>query len=164
MKNNLNKHKPMNINNKRTTKREKTQMVPHPVEGEEGMVQVDTTWGEIQPLKIAENVETIDEFVVNDFIEKGLPIIDARTPDFFEVSTIPNAKNISHKEIQKRMDELDPNQPAIFFCNGPQCPQSRWAIQKLLDAGYPARSIKYYRGGMHDWVTMGLPISCSPKQ
>lgn len=56
------------------------------------------------------------------------------------------------------MNELDRSQPAIFFCNGPQCPQSPNAIKNLLDAGYPANKIWYYRGGMHDWVTMGLPV------
>jgi hypothetical protein len=28
----------------------------------------------------------------------------------------------------------------------------------LLEAGYPAEAIRYsYRGGMHDWLPLGLP-------
>jgi rhodanese-related sulfurtransferase len=46
---------------------------------------------------------------------------------------------------------------SIFFCNGPQCPQSPAALRELLDAGYPASSLAYYRGGMHDWVTLAMP-------
>lgn len=56
------------------------------------------------------------------------------------------------------MDELDRSKPTIFFCNGPQCPQSPTAIRKLLSAGYPPEKILYYRGGMHDWITLGLPV------
>ena len=47
---------------------------------------------------------------------------------------------------------------SIVFCNGPQCPQTPDAIGHLLEAGHPAASIAYYRGGLHDWVTLGYPI------
>ena len=119
---------------------------------------VDTTWGIIQPIEIAENVRTVDEFEVHKFQEKGLPIVDSRTSDFYEVSTIPGAKNIPHNEIAERVGELDRNKPTVFFCNGPQCPQSPTAIRNLLSNGYPPEKILYYRGGMHDWVTLGLPV------
>ncbi len=148
----------MDINEKRLQKRDETQMVPQPVKGEAGLVQVDTTWGIIQPLKVREDVRSVEEIEVHEFQEKGLSIIDARTPGFYDVSTIPGAKNIPYNEITERMGELDSNQPAIFFCNGPQCPQSPTAIRNLLKAGYPPEKILYYRGGMHDWVTLGLSV------
>ncbi|MGM0377038.1 MAG: rhodanese-like domain-containing protein [Bacteroidota bacterium] len=146
------------ISEKRTPKREHTQMVPQPVNGETGLMIVDTTWGIIQPIEIAENVRTVDELEVHKFQENGLPIVDSRTPDFYKTSTIPGAKNIPHNEITARMDELDRNSPTIFFCNGPQCPQSPTAIRNLLSAGFPPEKILYYRGGMHDWITLGLPV------
>jgi rhodanese-related sulfurtransferase len=92
---------------------------------------------------------------------KGLPIIDARKPETSDEVTIPGSKNIPYDELIGRMDELDKNNPSIFLCNGPQCPQSSTAIKNLLDAGYPADSILYYRGGMHDWITLGLPVQKS---
>ena len=149
----------MDINEIRAPKRDDTQMVPQTIEGKEGLVVVDTTWGEIQPLQIGNDIRTVDEIEVHRFQENGFPIIDARTADFFDVSTIPGAENLPYDEIVHHLDQLNRDQPTIFFCNGPQCPQSRWAIQKLLDAGYPASGILYYRGGMHNWVTMGLPLS-----
>ena len=148
----------MVIDEKRNPKRENPQMVPQRLTDKPGLVVVDTTWGKIQPMQAAENVRTVDEIEVNEFLEKGFRIIDARTPGFYEVSTIPGAKNIPHNEIIKRRDELDHSQPTIFFCNGPQCPQSPWAINNLLEAGYPPEKILYYRGGMHDWITLGLPV------
>jgi hypothetical protein len=27
-----------------------------------------------------------------------------------------------------------------------------------LDAGYPADKILFYRGGIHDWIILGLPV------
>ncbi|QIA08374.1 rhodanese-like domain-containing protein [Draconibacterium halophilum] len=148
----------MDINEKRTTNRDDSQMVPQPVKDKTGLVQVDTTWGKIQPIKIADGVRTVDEIELNYSLEKGMQVIDGRTPDFYKVSTIPGAKNIPYNEVVDRMNELNRDEPAIFFCNGPQCPQSPSAIRNLLEAGYPPNKILYYRGGMHDWVTLGLPV------
>ncbi len=148
----------MDLNEKRPNTRDKTQMMPQPVKGEPGLVQVDTTWGKIQPMQVDEGVRTVEEIEVNHFLENHEQVIDGRTSDFYVKSTIPGATNIPHTEITERMDELDRNRPAIFFCNGPQCPQSPTAIRNLLEAGYPADKILYYRGGMHDWITLGLPV------
>jgi len=152
---NINK---MDISEKRAPERENTQMIPQPVKGEAGLVIVDTTWGKIQPISVAENVRAVDELEVHRFQENGLQIIDSRTSDFYEISTIPGAKNIPYNEIADRMDELDRNKPTIFFCNGPQCPQSPTAIRSILSNSYPPEKILYYRGGMHDWLTLGLPF------
>ncbi len=148
----------MDISEKRPESKDDSCMVPRPIEGKKGFVEVDTTWGKIQPMQAAEGVLTVDELEVHKFQEKGMQLIDGRTPDFYEKSTIPGAKNIPHNQVQERTDELNRNHPAIFFCNGPQCPQSPDAIRNLIKAGYPADKIRYYRGGMHDWVTLGLPI------
>ncbi len=148
----------MGIDEKRPPEREASHMVPQPVPDEPGLVLVDTTWGMIQPIQIAEGVRTVGELDVNGYLDQGLPIIDSRTADFYEGSTISGAKNIPHNEAVERMDELDRDHPTIFFCNGPQCTQSPRAIGDLLTAGYPAERMLYYRGGMHDWVTLGLPV------
>lgn len=148
----------MDINEKRTPARAGNQMVPKPVKDDAGMVLVDATWGKIQPMKVAEGVCTVDEIELNKWLEDGKQVIDGRTPDFYKKSSIPGAKNIPYTGAVERMGELDRSQPAIFFCNGPQCPQSPTAIHNLLEAGYPPDKILYYRGGMHDWVTLGLPV------
>jgi rhodanese-related sulfurtransferase len=133
-------------------------MVPQPVQGWPGLVQVDATWGTIQPMQVAEGVRTVGEVEVMEHLERRLPVVDARTHDFYEKSTIPSARNIPYPEVTARIGELDREQPAIFFCNGPQCGQSPIAIQALLEAGYPPDKILYYRGGLHDWLTLGLPV------
>ena len=44
----------------------------------------------------------------------------------------------------------------ILWCNGPWCDQSPRAIRALLEMGYPADRLFYYRGGMQMWQIFGL--------
>lgn len=44
----------------------------------------------------------------------------------------------------------------VIWCNGPACGQSPRAIKGLLEAGYPAEKMHYYRGGMQIWQLFGL--------
>ena len=44
----------------------------------------------------------------------------------------------------------------ILFCNGIWCPQSTANIKTLAGLGYPVHKLKWYRGGMQDWVSVGL--------
>jgi rhodanese-related sulfurtransferase len=44
----------------------------------------------------------------------------------------------------------------VLFCNGIWCGQSTENIHTLLKMGYPVHKMKWYRGGMQDWVSVGL--------
>ncbi len=44
----------------------------------------------------------------------------------------------------------------ILFCNGIWCPQSTANLKTLAGMGYPLHKLKWYRGGMQDWVSVGL--------
>ena len=46
----------------------------------------------------------------------------------------------------------------VFWCNGPWCGQSPRAIKGLLELGYPAEKVAYYRGGMQMWKVLGLTV------
>ncbi|MGD2117065.1 MAG: rhodanese-like domain-containing protein [Chromatiales bacterium] len=50
----------------------------------------------------------------------------------------------------------------VLWCNGPSCGQSPRAIKGLLNAGYPADKLRYYRGGMQMWQLFGL-TTVTPK-
>ena len=133
-------------------------MIPIILNKGPGFVEVDITWGRIQPMQAANNVLTIGEHEMFQHKKKEFPIIDTRKPNTTGGVSIPGSENIPFDELVKRKDELDTNHPSIFFCNGPQCPQSPTAIRSLIDAGFPADKILYYRGGMHNWITLGLPV------
>ncbi|MBK5963420.1 sulfurtransferase [Thiocystis minor] len=44
----------------------------------------------------------------------------------------------------------------VLFCNGIWCPQSTANLKTLVGIGYPVHKLKWYRGGMQDWVSVGL--------
>ena len=47
----------------------------------------------------------------------------------------------------------------VLFCNGPWCGQSPTAIRRIIEAGYPAEKISYYRWGMQGWRMLGLTVA-----
>jgi len=122
------------------------------------MVIADAAWGTIQPITIAPGVRTVGELEVIAHLHEGHPVIDTRASTSFAAGTIPGARNIPHTNAASLIADVDPAQPTIFFCNGPQCPATPDAIHALLTAGHPADAILYYRGGLHDWVSLGLPL------
>jgi rhodanese-related sulfurtransferase len=133
-------------------------MVPRPVPGEPGLVTVDATWGTISPMQLAPGVRTVGELEVIRQIEEGLPLIDTRLEHFYRDGTLPGARSVTHPRIGESLAGLDPGRATVFFCNGPQCAATPGSIRTLIAAGYPAGAILYYRGGIHDWVTLGLPL------
>lgn len=126
-----------------------------PLQRPDGLVAVDPAWGEVQPIQLAPGVRTIGELELIDHIERGGEIVDTRVPNFFETPTIPGARRIPHTEVARRAGELA--RPTVLFCNGPQCKATPGAVRELLAAGHPAEAILYYRGGIHDWMTLGYP-------
>lgn len=141
--------------------------VPQPVDHEPDLVAVDTTWGELQPLYCAAAVVTVGELELIEYVGAGAALIDTRLPDSRKGLTIPGAVSIPHDEIVVRRTELDQSRVSVLFCNGPQCPQSSAAVHALLKVGYPASCLAYYRGGLHDWVTLAMPtrtISPQPER
>jgi len=138
----------------------------------------------IQPLSVADGVETIGELELLAFLEndaqqgRGL-LIDARTPNFFQAGTIPGSVNLpfnllnqgdSNPFIEPILVQLGgvkqsdgsfsfENATSLaLFCNGPWCGQSPRAIRNLISVGYPADKLKYYRGGMQSWLMLGLSV------
>ncbi len=141
----------------------------------------------IQPITIAEGVETIGELEVLDYLQRlskgddSLIVIDSRTEDWVNKGTIPGSTNIPWTLLKPEAG-ADPFQIAdilenkfdavsieglwdfsnaktlILFCNGMWCGQSPSNIKTLLRFGYPAQKLKWYRGGMQNWESLGLTV------
>jgi rhodanese-related sulfurtransferase len=138
----------------------------------------------VQPMNIGPGVETIGELELVDYLrrigegDEGVMLIDSRTPEWVANGTIPGSVNIpytkldpahaSPKEIAELL-ELDfgairlgdlwgfgAAKTLLLFCNGPWCGQSPTNIRSLLDLGYPAHKLKWYRGGMQAWEQLGF--------
>ncbi|MEN8180108.1 MAG: rhodanese-like domain-containing protein [Pseudomonadota bacterium] len=117
--------------------------------------------------------------------DRTLMVVDSRTPEWIMRGTIPGSVNIPWNKINvdvegsfevaaeaETLAEILQSQfgarlvdgqwdfrnakTLILFCNGAWCPQSSTNIKTLLGLGYPAYKLKWYRGGMQDWVSLGL--------
>ena len=132
------------------------QNLPQPT-GEPDLVTVDTTWGELQPMQPVAGVRTVGELEIAELVKNGARLVDTRVPDSRSGRTLPGAVNVPHDQVLSHRDVLDPDRVSILFCNGPQCPQTPDALRALSDDGYPLEQLAYYRGGMHDWITLGMP-------
>lgn len=139
----------------------------------------------IQPAILAPGIETIAEREVIDYVAKmsggdsTILVVDSRTPDWVKKGTIPGAKNIPWTKLNpaKGADPISilellesefgvtesegllnfsKAKTLVMFCNGMWCGQSPNNIKNLLEFGYPAHKIKWYRGGMQDWEILGL--------
>jgi rhodanese-related sulfurtransferase len=138
----------------------------------------------VQPATLAPGVETIGEVEVLGYIkkmtdgDKSVLLIDSRTPDWVVRGTIPGSINLPYtklddtkgadplsvaeamelfgaKETSKGWD-YSKAKTLVLFCNGMWCGQSPNNIRTLVKLNYPADKIKWYRGGMQDWETLGL--------
>lgn len=113
-------------------------------------------------------------------------VIDSRTSDWLARGTIPGSVNIpwtklsmesatafdiqvadtldgimqEHFKVSKDGDDwnFDKAKTLVLFCNGIWCPQSSSNIHALLKQGYPAEKLKWYRGGMQSWESVGLTV------
>lgn len=138
----------------------------------------------IQPMDAGPGVITIGELEVLEFMEEYVTegrgaIIDARLREWYDRGTIPGAVNLSfttfeNPETNPFMSPVltllggveDPETgwdfsnalDLVVFCNGIWCGQSHRAISNLLAIGYPGEKIRYYRGGMQGWLSVGLTV------
>lgn len=125
----------------------------------------------IQPMTPAEGVTTIGELELIEMLQDPeAVVIDSRTRDWFEGGTIPGAISIPYTYIFDELGQLgcEPDfagwdcseaKRVALFCNGIWCGQSPTAIRTMIEAGYPAERIAYYRGGMQGWRLLGLTVS-----
>ena len=133
--------------------------LPQAVAGEPGLFTVDATWGLIQRLQLPGGVQTVGELEVLEHVRGGGALIDTRQPEHVEHGTLAGAVAIRHEDIVDGLADLDADRPVVLFCNGPQCTATPQPIAALLAHGWDAARLRYYRGGIHDWVTLGLPLT-----
>lgn len=126
-------------------------------------------------------VETLGE---QEFIEymmqaqddPAVMIVDTRTIGWHVRLSIPGAQSYPYT----MMDDPDDREWALddfgvsknaageydfseaktlaMFCNGYWCGQTPAMIRQLLALGYPAEKLKYYRGGMQAWTSLGFTV------
>ena len=140
-----------------------------------------TYMGKIAPMKYSDKVETYGEVEVLEFIEKAkdnktMLLVDSRTENWFYHETIPSAVNVPYvylKQSQypdefeeylailgvKKVDgkyNFENAKELLMFCNGAWCGQSPESMKYLIEIGYPEAKLKWYRGGIQSWLSLGF--------
>ncbi len=139
----------------------------------------------VQPMQAAEGVATIGELEMLDYLKRlgagdqQVLVIDSRTADQVARGTIPGAVNIPWSQLSDSVGGADPftvkdllsrfgvqewegiwdfsqAKTLVLFCNGAWCGQSPLNIRALVKYGYPPARLKWYRGGLQMWETLGL--------
>jgi rhodanese-related sulfurtransferase len=138
----------------------------------------------VQPIQLAPGVETVGELELIEFLRRSTAgfsdvlVIDSRTSEWVERGTIPGAINIPYTELDPSyarpaqiaeilqlefgavaadgLWDFENVKTLVFFCNGAWCGQSPTNIKALLNLGFPAHKLKWYRGGMQAWEQLGL--------
>ena len=141
------------------------------------------TKGKLLPMHLDNDLETYGELEVLATLKemrtnKDILLIDSRNEEWYEYRTIPGAINmpfryfkyrddyefhfeyaLKHLGVKKDKDgeyDFSHAKTLVLFCNGPWCSQSPSMIFALLEIGYPAEKLKWYRGGMQDWLSAGM--------
>ena len=141
------------------------------------------TTGNLLPMQLHEEIDTYGELVVLAFIkhmqkDDSMLLVDGRKQEWYDYRTIPGAVNLPFHHFKERKSfefefehalrilgvkinedeslEFDNVKTIAIFCNGPWCSQSVAMIKALLDIGYPAVKIKWYRGGIQTWLAAGM--------
>lgn len=141
----------------------------------------------IQPIRLSPGVETLGELEMLEYLQRAsdgrgeVLVIDSRTKDWVAKGTIPGSVNIPWTTLspsagadpfaiaeilegsfgafpQEGLWNFSKAKTLVLFCNGMWCGQSPTNIRTLLNFGYPAHKIKWYRGGMQAWENLGLTV------
>ncbi len=117
--------------------------------------------------------------------DRSVLVVDSRTPEWVQQGTIPGSVSIPWNKISldtpamfaedsetEILNDILSNdfgvritngkrdfrnaKTLVMYCNGSWCAQSSTNIKTLIKLGYPAYKIKWYRGGMQSWLSLGL--------
>lgn len=141
------------------------------------------TTGKLLPMQLHEEISTYGELEVLAFIKQmqtddTMMLIDSRKQDWYDYRTIPGAVNMPFHHFKERKNfefefehdlrmlgvkiqsdeslDFSDAKTIVIFCNGPWCSQSVAMIKALLEIGYPAEKISWYRGGIQTWLAAGM--------
>jgi hypothetical protein len=133
----------------------------------------------IAPDISADGVETVTENAVIEFMANDVAagtglLIDGRLPSDRALGFLPASASVPYTLLTPEnplmpdllqalgartmlgVNNFSDAMTLVVFDAGPTTMDAHRLVNALLDAGYPAQKIKYYRGGMQVWSALGL--------
>ena len=135
-----------------------------------------------QPMRVAQGVDTLGAVEVLAALQaevaagKGL-LVDVRMPEAFAQGHLPGAVNVPGPTLRPENPALraillalgaSETDAALDFAlarelvvygAGPGHVDAAEAVRGLLQAGVPAAKLRYFRGGMQEWLQFGLTVA-----
>lgn len=139
----------------------------------------------IAPMEAAPGVATLGETEVLDYLVTQVAgnaalMVDARAPSDRAKGFIPGSVNLPYstlaednlyrgdillalgaREFEGTFNFADARRLLVYDA-GPSSNDAGLLISNLIEAGYPAEMLSYYRGGMQVWAVLGFSIEQEP--
>lgn len=107
-------------------------------------------------LTVKDSLEPVPAKELLARVRKGLvTVIDVRPSEEYEAGHLSGAVNIPLEELEKHLNEFQPNQDVVAYCRGPHCILAYDAVAKLRSKGVKAQRLE---DGFPEWKTAGLPV------
>jgi len=107
-------------------------------------------------LTVKDNLEPIPRDELLALVKDDLvTVIDVRPAEEYAAGHVPGAANIPLSELEKHLDQFDPEQEIVAYCRGPHCVLAFDAVARLREKGYMARRLQ---DGYPEWKSAGLPV------
>lgn len=132
------------------------------------MGAVNGAWASETPPSLA-GAKVVNAEEAKKLHDSGVPFIDTRVAAEYAEKSIKGAISVTYKEKSAKATNFDASAdkfdmaklpadkaaPIVFFCNSGECWKSYKASAAAIKAGYS--KVNWYRAGMPDWSTKGLP-------
>ncbi|MES9899932.1 MAG: metalloregulator ArsR/SmtB family transcription factor [Sedimenticola sp.] len=107
-------------------------------------------------LTVKDSLEPLPAGKLLERVRDGLvTVLDVRPPEEYASGHLPGAINIPLDELEKHLDQLNPDHEIVAYCRGPHCVLAFDAVSKLRSKGMTARRLD---GGLPEWKLEGLPV------
>lgn len=115
--------------------------------------RVDTTIAEAHPDLASIDVDSLDAWLADDQRQPPL-LLDAREPEEFELSHIPNAQWLGgQRDALDRMQDIEPGRSVVVYSAVGL--RAAPIVRDLQAAGVDARLLTH---GIFAWANAGLPL------